>query len=75
MTTLNNWHANAIDFDQSCTHADYDPRVYLCLPAVFYVKNKDRNVVKLIKNLHSLRQEGWNFYEKLKSELEKRGFI
>ena len=75
MAILNNWHAKAIDFDQACTQADCDAGIYLRLKAGFHIKNKVRYVIKLIQNLCVLRQEGHNFYEKFKSELENRGHI
>ena len=39
----------------------------------FRISNKDRHVIKLIKNLCGLKQGGYNFCEKLKAELIKRG--
>ena len=45
------------------------------LPAGFKPKSNDKYVLKLIKNLYGLKQGRYNFYEKLKSELEKRDFI
>ena len=60
---LNSWNTKAIDFDQSCTQEDCDADIYLHLPAGFHIKNKDRHVVKLIKNSHGLRQGGRNFYK------------
>lgn len=75
MSTLNNWHAKAIDFDQASTKADCDADVCLYLLDSFHIKNKDRCIIKLIKKLYVLRQGGHNFYEKLKSELENRGCV
>ena len=75
MEMLNNWHTKAIDFDQSYTQEDCDTGMCLHLLAGFHIKNKDRCIIKLIKNLCGLREGGCNFYEKLKSELEKRGHI
>ena len=68
---LSNWYDKAIDFDQAYTQADCDSDVYLYLPAGFHVKNQDRHIVKLIKNLYGLCQGRCNFYTKLKSELTK----
>ena len=62
---LNEWCAIAIDFDQECTQVDCDADVYVHLPASFHGNNKDRHVIKLIKNPCGLRQGGYNFCEKL----------
>ena len=67
---LNKWHTKAIDFDEACTQADCGADVYLHQLAGFHVNDLDRHTIKLIKILHGMRQEGCNFYEEFKSELE-----
>ena len=66
-----------IDFDEACTQADCDAETQIHLPQGFRPKTRDKCVIKLLKNLHGLRQGGCNFYERLKTELTstKRGFI
>ena len=49
--------------------------IYMRLLAGFKLKSKDKYVLKLIKNLYGLKQGGYNFHEKLKSELETHDFI
>ena len=53
---LNKWHSRAIDFDQACTHADYDAEIYLHPPACYKINYSTRCVLKLLKNLYSLKQ-------------------
>ena len=75
MAMLNNWHTKEIDFDQTCTQVDCDADVCTHLPAGLHIKNKDRRIIKSIKNSHSLHEGGRNFCEKLTSELENRGHV
>ena len=47
------------------------------LPQGFRTKIRDKHVIKLLKNLHGLRQGGHDFFENLNAEIAstKRGFI
>ena len=72
---LNAWRDKVIDFDQVHSQADCDTDMCLCLREVLRVNNRHHHINKLIENLYGLRQVGNNFDEKLKSELEKRGYI
>ena len=47
----------------------------MCSPAGFQILGPIAHVIKLIKNLHGLKQGGYDFYEKLKYELLRRDFI
>ena len=72
---MGNWNATLIDFDQVHAQADGDTDAYLHLPMGFWISNKDRHIIKMIRNVYGLKQEGYNFYGKLKAELIKRGHI
>ena len=61
-------------FDQAYIHAEVDADICIHLPAGFHMPGPIAYAIKLIKKLHGLRQDGYNFYEKLKYELLKRDF-
>ena len=79
MSCTCNWHTREIYFDQACAQvdadADADADACLHLPMGFRISIKDRFIMNLIKNLCGLKQGGYNFYEKSKAELIKRGCV
>ena len=66
--------SRSIDFTLAYTQADLDVDIYIEIPAGFVAPEGGDWVLKLDKNLYGLKQAGLNWFETLKTALEKRGF-
>ena len=77
---LHKLDSKAIDFVLAFPQADLKEDIWMSLPVGFQVDGQteddsDRNyVLKLNKSLYGLKQASFNWYEKLKTSLEARGF-
>ena len=81
LATINNWHTRQLDFVMAFTQADAERELYMELPKPFRmpkskVTNKDRDkyVLKVIKNLYAQKQAGKVWYEHLRKRLTSLGF-
>jgi hypothetical protein len=70
---IQSWYFN---FMLAYLQADLNVDINLELPHGFCLNRYDKKdfVLKLHKNLHGLKQAGYNWFEKLKGRLEKDGF-
>jgi hypothetical protein len=87
-SSLLDYKLHQVDFVQAFSQAAIDCDVYMKIPAGFEVVDNrlqfnsnfspqntpQDHVLKLKKNLYGLRQAGYNWHEKLKDGLLKRGF-
>jgi hypothetical protein len=88
LTSILDYKSRQVDFVQAFSQADIDCDVYMKIPAGFEVvgdrlqfnstftpkTTPQHHVLKLKRNLYGLRQAGYNWHEKLKEGLLKRGF-
>jgi hypothetical protein len=89
LSALSNLKTRQVDYVQAYTQADFDCDLYMHVPAGFAVVNNKhvlvdglrtkglprQHVLKLKKNLDGLKQAGHNWFEKLRTGLQARGFI
>ena len=80
ITKIFKLESKAIDFVLAFPQADLDEDIWMYLPIGFQVdgeteEDSERSyVLKLNKSLYGLKQASFNWYEKLKTGLENRGF-
>ena len=80
ITKIFKLESKAIDFVLAFPQADLDEDIWMYLPIGFQVdgeteEDSERSyVLKLNKSLYGLKQASFNWYEKLKTGLEDRGF-
>jgi hypothetical protein len=82
LATINGWKTRQLDFVMAFTQADVESDLYMELPKNFSVPgtkityaDKDKYVLKLVKNLYGQKQAGKVWYDHLKDKLTKLGFI
>ena len=70
LAAIENLQTKPIDFVLAYPQADLDMDIYMELPQGFNVgPESGRHILKLQKNLYSLKQAGHNWFEKLSSVL------
>jgi hypothetical protein len=82
LATINGWRTRQLDFVMAFTQADVERDHYMELPKNFSVPgtkityaDKDKYVLKLVKNLYGQKQAGKVWYDHLRDKLTKLGFI
>ena len=76
LATINKWRTRQLDFVMAFTQADVERDLYMELPKNFSVPgtkithaDKDKYVLKLVKNLYGQKQAGKVWYDHLKKKL------
>jgi len=76
LATINGWKTRQLDFVMAFTQADVERDLYMELPKNFSVPgtkityaDKDKYVLKLVKNLYGQKQAGKVWYDHLKDKL------
>ena len=77
---IHNLESKSIDFVLAFPQADLDVPVFMELPSGVTPidetdSNRRRYVLRLNKSLYGLKQAGHNWFEKLRTGLEDRGFV
>ena len=82
LATINNWNTRQLDFVMAFTQADVERDLYMELPKNFSMPgtkithaDKDKYVLKLVKNLYGQKQAGKVWYDHLKKKLIELNFI
>jgi hypothetical protein len=81
LATINKWKTRQLDFVMAFTQANVERDLYMELPKDFSMpgsgvtyKDKDKYVLKLVKNLYGQKQAGKVWYEHLREKLMTLGF-
>ena len=81
LATINNWHTRQLDFVMAFTQADVERELYMELPKRFTMpgtnityEDRDKYVLKVVKNLYGQKQAGKVWYDHLRERLTTLGF-
>jgi hypothetical protein len=82
LATINNWNTRQLDFVMAFTQVDVERDLYMELPKIFSMPgtqithaDKDKYVLKLVKNLYGQKQSGKCWYDHLRKILIKLNCI
>lgn len=75
LAALEDWEIHQVDVKSAYLNGELDEEIYMEQPEGFVAAGEERKVCRLLKALYGLKQAGRQWHLRLRSVLEKLGFV